>query len=182
MNKDIAKEKLKKIRELAERGIDGEKEQARKLYEKLLEKYEINDEEIADKLEMRWFRFKTELEERLLSQILYKVTGGCECYCHQGPGRRRKEIGVFCTEAEAAEIDLLFGFYRNQLQQEIKTFMLAFYQKNEIFPNRSARLYEDSNKEEITAERKMEIKKAALMSMAMDGKKPPRALIEEFNG
>lgn len=80
MNRDLAKEKLKKIRELAERGVGGEKEQARKTYEKLLKKYEIADEEVADEVKIRWFRFKTETEEKLLTHIFYAVTGDRQYY------------------------------------------------------------------------------------------------------
>ena len=184
VNKDIAKEKLKKIRELAERGIDGEKEQARKMYERLLEKYEISDEEIADKLEMHWFRYKTELEESLLVRVFYAVTGSEEHYGYKGPYSRRKERGVLCTEAEAAEIDLLFSFYREEIKRELTPFMIAFFHQNKLRPDKSARLYKPSEGDgdsEIDPERARMLKKAAAMCMTLDGNKPPRALIEKLN-
>lgn len=181
MNRDIAKEKLKKIRQLAERGTGGEKEQARKTYEKLLKKYEIADEEVADEVQLRWFRFKTETEEYLLKQIFYAVTGDCDAYCWRGRSSRKKERGVYCTEAEAAEIDLLFSFYREQLRKELKPFMIAFANKNRLFPDPAARMYDHKKNSghTITPEEKNMMRKAALMAISMDGKKPPRGLLEK---
>ena len=180
MNRDIAKEKLKKIRQLAERGTGGEKEQARKTYEKLLKKYEIADEEVADEVQLRWFRFKTETEEYLLKQIFYAVTGDCDAYCWRGRSSRKKERGVYCTEAEAAEIDLLFSFYRVQLKEEIEPFLYAFFNNNGLFPDPTARCYSPSRDYDagIDSERRKMLRKAAAMAMTMDRKKPPRAMIE----
>lgn len=46
MNREQAVKKLKALKELAERGVGGEKEGARLLYEKLKSKYGISEEEV----------------------------------------------------------------------------------------------------------------------------------------
>lgn len=69
------KEMLKKLRALALRGIDGEKEQAQAILEKLMKKYDITfgelDEEELNEYE---FEFHGKEQKVLLRQTIYKVT------------------------------------------------------------------------------------------------------------
>ena len=68
--------KLLKIKALAERGEGGEKEAAIKMYHKLLKKYDIDEKALQkDKLSKHWFTYETDIEENLLVQIFYMVTG-----------------------------------------------------------------------------------------------------------
>lgn len=48
MTRDQAIKKLKALKELAQRGVGGEKEGARRLYEKLKSKYGISEEELKE--------------------------------------------------------------------------------------------------------------------------------------
>lgn len=57
MDKETASNKLRKIKELAQRGVGGEKESALALYEKLKQKYEISEDEIFDELSIHWLNF-----------------------------------------------------------------------------------------------------------------------------
>lgn len=176
-------EKLGKIKALAERGVGGEKETAMRMYEELCRKYDISDNEAEAalmKLETRWFSYSTQLEKELLGQILYKVTGSNERYIYTGKYSRRKKCGCECTALEAAEIELLFGFYREEMKRELEVFMVAFIQKNNIFPDKTARCYKenDGSEQELTEEERRKYKKAAFMRMIMDGRKPPKAAIE----
>lgn len=51
MTKEQATKKLKALKELAEKGVGGEKEGARRLYEKLKSKYGISEEEVQQEPE-----------------------------------------------------------------------------------------------------------------------------------
>ena len=83
-------EKLKKIKALAERGEGGERETAMRMYEELKAKYELKDEEIMlDAVTLHWFGYATELEEELLTQIFYKVTGSATYHTYAGKYSRR---------------------------------------------------------------------------------------------
>lgn len=175
-------EKLKKIKALAERGVGGEKETAMKIYEDLKARYELEDEEIMqDEVTIHWFGYANELEEELLKWIFYKVTGDKNCYAYQGKYKRRKKRGCECTEIEAAEIILLFSFYREKLKQELEIFMIGFKMGNGLFPDKTARCYQEDSGHlpERTDEEKRMLKKAAMYSMMFDKEKPPRALIGE---
>lgn len=176
-------EKLGKIKALAERGVGGEKETAMRMYEKLRQKYEISDDEAEaalEKLERRWFSYSTPIEEDLLTQIFYKVTGSAEYFRYDGKYNRRKKRGCVCTELEAAEIQLLFNFYREQMKEELKAFTMAFANKNHLFPDKTARAYKENDgpEREFSEEEERTRKKAAFMSMSMDYHRPPKAAIE----
>ena len=180
-------EKLGKIKALAERGVGGEKETARRMYEDLCRKYGITADEAEAalmKLEERWFSYNTQLEEQLLLQIFYKVTGDPVHYAYKGPYSRRKKRGVKCTALEAAEIELLFSFYREEMKRELEVFMIAFKQKNNLYPEETARAYKeyDGPEKELTEEEVRKYEKAAHMSNFMDRKKPPKAAIEAKEG
>lgn len=121
---DKIKEKLAKIKALAERGVGGEKETAMRMYEELKARYEIEDEEITlDEVTLHWFSYKNDLEEDLLTQIFYMVTGSASYRRYTGSYSRRKKRGCDCTEVEAAEITLYFNFYKEELKREMEAFM-----------------------------------------------------------
>lgn len=174
--------KLKKIKALAERGVGGEKETAMRMYEDLKARYELEDEEIMlDAVALHWFGYATELEEELLTQIFYKVTGGTTYHIYTGKYSRRKKRGCDCTEIEAAEITLLFNFYKAELKRELEAFMVAFRSGNNLYPDKTARCYKENNgpAPERTDEEKRMLKKAAWYSQVLDKRRPPRALIGE---
>lgn len=175
-------EKLKKIKALAERGVGGEKETAMRMYEDLKARYEIEDEEIMlDAVTLHWFSYADSLEEDLLTQIFYKVTGSASYHHYTGKYSRRKKRGCDCTEIEAAEITLLFNFYKEELKRELKAFMIAFKNGNDLFPDKTARCYKeyDGPDREWTDEEERMMKKAAWLAMTLDKRKPPRALLGE---
>lgn len=179
---DKIKEKLAKIKALAERGVGGEKETAMRMYEELKARYEIEDEEITlDEVTLHWFSYKNDLEEDLLTQIFYMVTGSASYRRYTGSYSRRKKRGCDCTEVEAAEITLYFNFYKEELKREMEAFMAGFKFKNNLFPDETARCYKEDDAEapERTDEEKRMLKKAAWYSNLMDKRKPPTALIGE---
>ena len=175
MDREQAAEKLKKIKALAERGVGGEKETAMRMYRELMEKYQIEEAELLeDYVSLHWFGYKTELEEDLLTQIFYKVTGSCSYHHYTGSYKR--------TELEAVEIKLLFDFYKEELKRELEAFMMAFRYGNNLFPDKTARCYKEYDGPDIERsdeERRM-MKKAGAYSMFMDKNRPPRALLGEM--
>ena len=123
--------KLLKIKALAERGEGGEKEAAIKMYHKLLKKYE------------------TDIEENLLVQIFYMVTGDPE-YFRRTSRTRGTQCGCICTDFEKTEIRFYFEFYKDALNQELEAFLMAFKLKNHLFPDESARCFVPEEEEEIS--------------------------------
>lgn len=183
MTREQVAEKLKKIKALAERGVGGERESAMKLYRDLLEKYQIEEAEVLeDRVTLHWFGYSDKLEEDLLTQIFYKVTGSPSYHHYTGKYSRRKKRGCDCTELEAIEIKLLFDFYKGELKRELEAFLIAFRSGNDLFPDKTARCYKeyDGPERERTDEEKRMLKKAGAYSLFLDKRKPPRALLGEM--
>lgn len=132
------KERLKKLRELALRGVGGEKEQAERLFQKLLKKYDLTEDCIGDDIiEDFMFTVHGKEQQALLIQVVYKVTGdNGRCYDvrNRETGRTKSSlIAVECTAAEKIEIDFLFDFYSRLWTKEKDAFFKAFIQKHQIF-------------------------------------------------
>lgn len=183
MDREQAAEKLKKIKALAERGVGGEKETAMRMYRELMEKYQIKEAEVLEDLvKTHWFGYSNDLEEELLIQIFYKVTGNGTYRRYTGRCSRRKKRGCDCTELEAVEIKLLFEFYKEELKRELEAFMMAFKYGNRLYPDKTARCYEEDDKteRERTDEERRMMKKAGAYSMFLDKREPPRALLGEM--
>lgn len=135
-SKERLLEKMKGLKALAERGVDGEKESAQRMLEKFMEKYGMTESDIGDEaVEIAWFRFQDFSEFRLISQIIYMVMGDCDTYRKLGKANRKhKALGVYCTAAERLEIELNIDFYKRAMQEELKLFYKAFMNKNNLFP------------------------------------------------
>jgi hypothetical protein len=176
LNQENIKGRLKKLKVLAEQGIDGEKETALKMYEELKCKYNLSDNEILDEpILLEFFRYKDNIENRLLQQICYMVTGSTEIWARRD--KKYKLVGCYCTEFEKAEIELYFEYYKRHLESELDIFMTAFCSTNNLYPDENARCYKepeiDCNQD--NAKRK----KAALMATFMEGHARPRKQLNE---
>lgn len=177
MDKEALLRRIKKVRELATRGEHSEKEAAEKMLKRLMKKHNITEAELSqEKLKTVFFPYHTEEERRLLSQIIYAVTG-CSAYGCIGTytGRKRKKVGVDCTEGERIEIEASFEFYNAALKEEYEFFFTAFVNKNDIFPPPDKMAERDGQQKEIT---RAEAFKLSQMMNAMD-KRTRRLMIEE---
>jgi len=129
---DKKEELLKKIKALAERGVGNEKDNASKILKSLMDKYGITDAEINDeRVDYHWFKYGTTMEERLINQIIYMVTGQQNLYTHK---LLKKHTGTKCTVAQSIEIDACASFYKAKLKEDLEVFLRAFVHKNNIFP------------------------------------------------
>ena len=106
---------LKKLKNLAEQGVGGEKETAQKKLKQLMQKYNVEEEELSDDTEEKYeFTFHGEFERRLLLQVGYKILGKKikkKMYEYKkGAGKRTTRI-IECTKAEALQIRIEHEFY-----------------------------------------------------------------------
>jgi hypothetical protein len=132
----FSKETLAKLKTLAERGSEGEKDNAAALLAKLCEKYGVNPDDVAteDVTAYYWFSHRRgKVFRTLLFQCMYK-TIGVDYKTFTRSQNRRAEIGTICTKAQAMEIELDYEFYSKHLQDDIDRLLSAFIQANSIFP------------------------------------------------
>lgn len=176
MDKEALLRRIKGIQELATRGEPGEKETAEKTLERLMKKYDITEAELSqEELKTVFFPYHTEEECRLLSQIIYAVTGRKAYGCvGEYTGRKRKKVGTHCTAGERVEIEASFEFYNAALKEEYEFFFTAFINKNDIFPPPDKRTKRDGQEEMTRAEAFKLLK----MMNAID-KRTRRLMIEE---
>ncbi|UVL19621.1 DUF2786 domain-containing protein [Pseudomonas sp. B21-044] len=128
-------DKLRKLQALAERGVGGEKVNAQRMLERLLERHGLTLEDLADeRRETRWFPAPTRFDVRLAAQILAKL---CNT---NAPGvyrskNRPKQVGVDVTPAEAIEFELHYDILRKALTEHFKDAFSAFIQANRLYSN-----------------------------------------------
>lgn len=129
-------EKLKKIKELAERGDAGEAIAAQEQLEKLIAKYHIKIEDLFDDtLKPRSFKVKRD-ENVIFTQVALSVIGNRAkkaYYYRDKPSVTYLEL----TDVEYIDITNLFDFHKKQLQKEkekaVKTLLVAYVHKHDLF-------------------------------------------------
>jgi hypothetical protein len=127
-------EKIRKVQALADRGVDGEKENAARMVERLMAEHDITEEELRDDIiERRWFRYasKDKYARKLMAQVIYTVTGEGSFWTRG----RKAMAGVECTAAQGVEIAAMFEFYYAKFTEDIDMFYAAFLSKNDIYPS-----------------------------------------------
>lgn len=123
MNYNI--DKFKKIYALALQGVDGEKEQAAELLEKLMKKHNLSFADLDEGTTKEFdFEFHGRFEEKLLLQTVYKVTNDPKNFHnlkYTYSGRKcRTKARVTCTEVQKAEISFLFDFYKDLFKKRTR--------------------------------------------------------------
>lgn len=162
---------LKKIRALAERGVGGEADNAEEILRRLMEKYGVSEDELDEEERRRHdFEYHGKEQEKLLLQVVYKVTGGYAYnLVYTASGRKVKtRLGADCTAAEKVEIEFLFDFYTRLWERERDAFLSAFIQKHRIFTIR-----DDIEPQEVSRE---ELLKMQALMWGMSDESPVRAL------
>lgn len=146
-------ELLQKVRNLAQQGVGGEAENAQKLLDKLMSKYEITEADLdSEEVTTHDFWFTGKYERKLLLQVVHKVTGSLTYYKYTNTltGRsRRNKIGVNLTESQFIEVSFLFDFYKELYYEELYYFQKAFIAKHRIYNEDPSTYPDDSSTEDL---------------------------------
>lgn len=128
-------ELLEKIKRLAEQGYGGEAENAAAILSRMMKKYGIGEKELDSGKERDcFFKYGDYWERRLLSQIIYSITGRPSYRAYRpATGRPVNQLCVQCTAAQEIEIKASFEFYSRHLKKDMEIFYNAFITKNDIF-------------------------------------------------
>jgi hypothetical protein len=121
-----------KVKELADRGVAGEREAAIQKLAALMKKYRIkpSDLENAEDVEVR-FKYRT-ADEKILGVCLAQVCcGKREVPCRVLP---RKTILIYMTKAQEKEWRQIYAHYAAVLRKDKAMFIAAFLHRNEIKP------------------------------------------------
>lgn len=133
------KEKLKKLLALAERGVEGEAVNARRLLEKLCKEYGVSIEELLDENQVKYHFFevgRNKIYLDLFAQCYYKVTNKDRLSYKQ---ISRSQIAVEMTAIQYAEMVSLFAWHKanfdNDLEEMKKNILIAYIRKHHLHSN-----------------------------------------------
>lgn len=125
-------ELLRKIKNLADRGAEGERMVAEKKLKYLMEKYGLSIEDLEDQTtEPVEFSYRNNFEKRLLFQ--------CACYILQvnrlkySSFERRRKIYLNLTKAQEIDLQNMYDHYRKELKKEMEILFKAFIYKHQIY-------------------------------------------------
>lgn len=153
---DSLKDKLKKLKALAERGCGGEAENAQRLLERLctangIELGQLNEEAIKSRYTFNIGRNRVFLE--LFMQCFAKVTNLTKIKIRK---ESRSEISLELTQIDYAELKGLFEWHKANFEKELedmkKTILLAYIQKHNLYPEATSRKSDDKYMEDFDLE------------------------------
>lgn len=122
-------ELAKKLKALADRGVDGEKRNAAALLEAFMKKHNISDEEIyGEQIIRHQFNIKKD-EFKFFNQIVRGVRFDLQVKWY---GNKKSAPLVDCTAAEYLEIIAKFEHYSALYKKELRVFYLAFLEANKL--------------------------------------------------
>ena len=154
MSKQI--ELAKKLKALAEKGIGGEKTNAEKMLNDLLQKHNLSIEEIeGEKKQDFYFNILDKNSWKLLYQIIKHVNFEIRCFGEipKEKVEHHKLKGNYLIEAtvcEYVEIEAKFDFYYRLYKEELDTFLSAFIEANDLgVDNPNLTVKEELSKEEL---------------------------------
>ncbi len=123
-----------KVAVLAERGVGGERQQAKKILAKSLARYGVTLAELrrddSEKI-IKKYPVKNKLAKKLLCQV-------ASCVINSGDIKHRwlksgKSVEIFLTETQHIEVDAMYSYYLKLLEGDINLLYIAFVNKHDIF-------------------------------------------------
>ena len=140
-------ETAKKIKELADKGVGGEKQNAQELLSKFLKKNNLTIEDLDSEEKKDWYLNDKDFPIRykwLLAQIVASVDTTLNDvvkvrYMFKDKASQsevKKTLGytcriyLFCTASHYAEISTKFSVYKASYEKEVSLFQYAFFLKN----------------------------------------------------
>ena len=116
---DKIKEKITKVYELVKRGIAGEQQSAEKMLKKLLEKYNISEDELNSIDEKKYyFKYASNLDEWLLIQLIEYFFKEKKYKIYRIKDSGVKEIAIQMPYLDWVTLDSAYGYFKPHLNQQ----------------------------------------------------------------
>ena len=153
MSQDMI-ERMKKLMELASRGVGGEKTNAREMLERAMKKYGVTESDLGSEERMhRIYKFNGKFQKGILIQIIV-MTCGSKINIY-GSKRSNNEVIVVTSSNEHIEIELLFDAHKKSFDKQCLVFLRAYIHKNQLFPRDSEESEKEYTREELEEFHKM---------------------------
>ena len=161
------KNKLKKLLALAEQGVQGEAENARRLLEKLCREYGVSMDELLDENQVKYHFFevgRNKVYLDLFAQCYYKVANTDRLSYKQ---ISRSQIAVEMTAIQYAEMASLFAWHKanfdNDLKEMKRNILIAYCRKHHLYSD-----VDSSDSMELTDEEKERLIKIMFMQESLN--------------
>lgn len=179
MEKEKSRCKIKKLLQLAQRGIGGEREKARVLLEKLCRLYNINVEELDEEKQVpHALVIPEDYNVSLLRQIVACRRTGTLSEIDVKKIKKAKDrkildevygvkgwnVLVTSTESDFVQLMYEYEIYKSEFYKDLEALQYAFYDRNDLLPPAS----DDDPESEMTEERKKMIQKALNFSLGIN--------------
>ena len=116
---DKVKEKITKVYELVKRGIAGEQQSAEKMLKKLLEKYNISEDELNSIDEKEYyFKYASNLDEWLLIQLIEYFFKEKKYKLYRIKDSGVKEIAIQMPYLDWVTLDSAYGYFKPHLNEQ----------------------------------------------------------------
>ena len=124
---EFVREKLQKIAKLAEAGgTPGEKQAAKEILDKLLEKYNVKMSELLqEEPKARLFSVRKNIERALLMRIVVYVCGTRNI--SYTPKARNGRMTIYLTMAQYIDVNTCYRHYQRLFRKELKKHEDEFY-------------------------------------------------------
>ena len=142
-------DKLRKLKALADKGSPGEKENAQSLLNRLMAKYKIKEEQLANRNTARYeFRVKEDDYFLFLHVALPIVEEPNIRYTKRSIDKHTPYF-ITATHEEAVEVKAKFDFYKEEFDKEYELFKKAFIHRNKLYAKKDKEVIRDLSKEEL---------------------------------
>ena len=174
------KNKLKKLLALAEQGVQGEAENARRLLEKLCKEHGVSIEELLDENQLKYYRFdigRNAIYKDLFTQCFCKVAQKVSLGYRQVS---RSQIAVEMTALQYAELASLFEWHKANFNKDLedmkKNILLAYCRKHHLYSDVKP---DNDNDRELTEEERKRLIKILFMQEGLNDNQYHKLLEQE---
>ena len=144
MNKQDILNRFIKIKALADSGVGGERDNAQRILDELMQRFGITEEDLASESEdLHFFTISDpstkSYDWKLLSQLamlinpdfkIMPINREIRKMLRFHPGSRLCNIVMTCTRAQFVELTAKYTIYRKGWEENLETFFYAFLQRN----------------------------------------------------
>lgn len=164
MDNDKLQKRIQKLLALAERGVGGEKANAQRMLEKLLEKHNISLDDLTgdDRKECMIKYGGKVIYKRLVCQIIWKVFPEADIYKVKG---YNSEVFTKLTDFEKAEVEMQLSIYKSAWEKELEETFVAFIHRHNLQTGSES---DDDEDIELSDEERAKYKRIAAKMMTMN--------------
>lgn len=157
-------ELAKKLHALANGGVSGEKQNAERALNALMQKHGITMEQLEENI-LDWREFKRPIAHAVLfHQVAMAVVGNRGRSYRESAHNKRSLVYMETTVSEQIEIQTKFDFYLNAYKAEQEALLNAFVMRHNLYNKDS----EGKTADELSMEELQKIAKAANLARGME--------------